>query len=158
MNEELAHMILEYCCEHAGSSITFLMEDSWWKKMHTEEVKCDTFIKFQTQYLFSSAILSPWVLFETTLNNVILLLIPYKFWDTSQKTTESLSHRNTCCRTNIPFCIADWKGSSGVDTFFPEEESLGKEEQPHQRRMLGWQKENNTKKECRSLGDVSLLE
>lgn len=64
------------------------------------------------------------------------------FQDTSQKRPESLSHRNACRRSNTPFCIANWKESSGVDTFFSEKESIGKEEPAHQRRMLGCWEEN----------------
>lgn len=56
---------------------------------------------------------------------------------------ESPSHRNTCHRSSAPFCIVNWKESSGRDTtFFPEEESMVKEEPAHQRRMLGWWEEN----------------
>nr|XP_009676299.1 PREDICTED: cancer-associated gene 1 protein [Struthio camelus australis] len=62
--------------------------------------------------------------------------------DSLQKTTSS-SLRNTCHESNRPLSVASWNEPSNVGTmFFPEKESIGKEEPAHQTRMLGWLEEN----------------
>ncbi|XP_025900573.1 cancer-associated gene 1 protein [Nothoprocta perdicaria] len=51
--------------------------------------------------------------------------------------------RNTCDESNRPLCRTSWNQSSDVNMmFFPEKESISKEEPAHQTRILGWLEEN----------------